>query len=64
MVTKTATTMKLFTTHNDLSEKALLDHLQESNELGLLECDVLKVPHHGSDHAHRGGVETQPTPRE
>lgn len=36
---------------NEQSEPALLDHLRRENKLSLLECDVLKVPHHGSDHS-------------
>ena len=36
---------------NELSEEAMLEHLQSRNESNLLECDVLKVPHHGSSHA-------------
>ena len=34
--------------HNQLSEKELREHLGENT--GLLDCDVLKVPHHGSRH--------------
>jgi hypothetical protein len=30
----------------------LLDELEQSGRLALLGCDVLKVPHHGSGHAH------------
>ncbi len=37
--------------HNEKSEKAMLKHLENSNIEDLLSCDVLKVPHHGSDHA-------------
>jgi beta-lactamase superfamily II metal-dependent hydrolase len=36
--------------HNELSEQAMLDHLQEQGELDTLRADVLKVPHHGSKH--------------
>jgi len=35
--------------HNEKSEKTLLEHL--GSDLSALSCDVLKVPHHGSDHA-------------
>ena len=35
--------------HNDESEEALLQVL--GADPSVLECDVLKVPHHGSDHA-------------
>jgi beta-lactamase superfamily II metal-dependent hydrolase len=35
--------------HNKKSQKALLDHL--GNPKDRLSCDVLKVPHHGSDHS-------------
>ena len=37
--------------HNEESEEALLDHLRAEGCLGVLNCDVLKVPHHGSSHA-------------
>ncbi|HEX9794996.1 MAG TPA: hypothetical protein VGC54_13520 [Planctomycetota bacterium] len=37
--------------HNEKSERALLDDLRSRDELDLLDCDVLKVPHHGSAHA-------------
>jgi len=35
---------------NELSEKAVLEHLRKKNNEDLLNCDVLKVPHHGSNH--------------
>lgn len=37
--------------HNDKSEPELLKALRASQELALLDCDVFKVPHHGSSHA-------------
>ena len=37
--------------HNEESEQTLLEHLDGRNEQDRLNCDVLKVPHHGSDHA-------------
>lgn len=37
--------------HNDRSEDAMLEHLQAIGREDLLECDVLKVPHHGSHEA-------------
>jgi len=38
--------------HNKPSEKALLKHLQEEGRTDLLDADVLKVPHHGSNHGY------------
>ena len=35
---------------NDKSEPALLNFLQTENKMDLLDCDMLKVPHHGSSH--------------
>lgn len=35
---------------NELSEKALIEYLKQNGKENLLNCDVLKVPHHGSDH--------------
>lgn len=34
--------------HNQYSERALMDHLGPDKDI--LACDVLKIPHHGSDH--------------
>jgi beta-lactamase superfamily II metal-dependent hydrolase len=39
--------------HNEKSEEALLEHLEQAGKLDLLSCDVLKVPHHGSSHAYK-----------
>ena len=39
--------------HNEISEEALLEHLATNGSSSGLECDVLKVPHHGSSHAYR-----------
>lgn len=39
---------------NEHSEKALVQHLEKENKSALLNCDVLKVPHHGSAHAFDG----------
>lgn len=39
--------------HNEHSEQAFLQHLRQAGQEGLLDCDVLKVPHHGSSHAHQ-----------
>lgn len=36
--------------HNEYSEEALISYLKNSNNEHLLDCDVLKVPHHGSKH--------------
>lgn len=36
--------------HNEYSEEALIAHLENNNNEHLLDCDVLKVPHHGSKH--------------
>lgn len=36
---------------NEFSELTLLDYLRESGNEEWLTCDVLKVPHHGSNHA-------------
>ncbi|MCK4790111.1 MAG: hypothetical protein KAV87_40610, partial [Desulfobacteraceae bacterium] len=38
--------------HNEKSEEKLIEHLNDANELDLLNVDVLKVPHHGSWHAY------------
>jgi beta-lactamase superfamily II metal-dependent hydrolase len=38
--------------HNEKSEEKLVEHLDDANELDLLNVDVLKVPHHGSWHAY------------
>lgn len=38
--------------HNELSEPDLLTYLSDGDRDSLLACDVLKVPHHGSIHAH------------
>lgn len=38
--------------HNEKSEEKLVEHLSDTNELDLLNVDVLKVPHHGSWHAY------------
>jgi len=37
--------------HNELSEEALLRQLSRTDQLDALNCDVLKIPHHGSAHA-------------
>jgi beta-lactamase superfamily II metal-dependent hydrolase len=37
--------------HNDKSEPKLLAHLTSIQKRDLLNCDVFKVPHHGSSHA-------------
>lgn len=37
--------------HNEKSQERLLESLESSGHLEVLSCDVLKVPHHGSDHA-------------
>lgn len=37
--------------HNEHSEEALLEHLEDEGTTSLLNCDVLKIPHHGSSHA-------------
>lgn len=37
--------------HNEKSEDDLLQHLEEVSLLDSLNCDVFKVPHHGSSHA-------------
>ncbi len=39
--------------HNDKSEPELLKALSASQQLALLDCDVFKVPHHGSSHAEQ-----------
>ena len=44
--------------HNDKSEEAFLKHLEAQNRTEVLQCDVLKVPHHGSSHAHEAFFET------
>ena len=36
--------------HNEYSEEALITHLKNNNNEHLLDCDVLKVCHHGSKH--------------
>jgi len=36
--------------HNDKSQPELLSFLRTEQKLNWLECDVLKVPHHGSSH--------------
>lgn len=36
--------------HNNDSEDAWIEGLEDSNQLGVLSCDVLKVPHHASKH--------------
>ena len=36
--------------HNDESQSALLEHLEATGRLHLLDSDVLKIPHHGSSH--------------
>ena len=36
--------------HNEESEPELLAHLTSENKMGLLNCDIIKVPHHGSSH--------------
>ena len=38
--------------HNERSEEKLIEHLDDANELDILNVDVLKVPHHGSSHAY------------
>ena len=38
--------------HNEKSEKAILAHLRSTGSTESLHCDVMKVPHHGSSHAH------------
>jgi len=35
---------------NELSEEVLIEHLKENGNEHLLNCDVLKAPHHGSKH--------------
>ena len=39
--------------HNKHSEPALISFLNTESSLGLLGSDVLKVPHHGSDHSDK-----------
>ena len=36
-----------------MKRQALLKHLRAQNSLHLLNCDVFKVPHHGSADAHK-----------
>lgn len=43
--------------HNTESQEAFLEHLKENNsEATFLECDVYKVPHHGSKHYFPGFI--------
>lgn len=39
--------------HNEKSEPEFLSHLIDDHKTELLDCDVFKVPHHGSSHAHK-----------
>jgi hypothetical protein len=40
--------------HNEQSEEAMLNEFQTAGTLDRLRADVLKVPHHGSDHGVQG----------